>query len=81
MDAIYRGTERQVQIMKEESTIQFYKGKMPRFFIKFDDLKTDPYDVIDLCIAKERSNGRRIFTYASNSMTGKVKDVTSKLIQ
>lgn len=77
---IYRGQDKQVQIMKEESPIQFIKGNLPRFFISIDDPDIDPYDVIDLCRADRIGKGRRNFTYAGTKYGGRVKDVTGKLV-
>ena len=76
---IYRGVDLQVQIMKEESPIQFLKNKLPRFFVVINDDDTDPFDVIDLCKADKIGKGRRNFTYAGKKYGGRVKDVTGKL--
>ncbi len=78
---IYRGVDYQVQVMKEESPIQFLKNNLPRFFIQITDEDIDPYDVIDLCKADRIGKGRRNFTYAGKKYGGRVKDVTGKLVQ
>lgn len=78
---IYRGVDFQVQVMKEESPIQFLKTNLPRFFIQITDEDIDPYDVIDLCKADRIGKGRRNFTYAGKKYGGRVKDVTGKLVQ
>ncbi|HQV77494.1 MAG TPA: DUF4377 domain-containing protein [Chitinophagales bacterium] len=78
---LYRGVDKQVQIMKEESPIQFAKNNIPRFFILIEDGDIDPYDVVDLCKADKIGKGRRNFTYAGVKYGGRVKDVTGKLIQ
>ncbi len=78
---VYRGVDKQVQVMKEESPIQFEKNKLPRFFIQLTDEDIDPYDVIDLCKADNIGAGRRNFTYAGQKYGGRVKDVTGKIMQ
>lgn len=75
----YRGTERFVNAMKPESEIQFKKGNLPRFFIKLENEKADPYDLINLCIGDVKKD-RRIFIFRSQKMTGKVRDVTDNFI-
>lgn len=78
---VYRGQDKQVQVMKEESVLQFDKNNLPRFFISIEDSDVDPYDVIDLCKADRIGKGRRNFTYAGTKYGGRVKDVTGKLMQ
>lgn len=77
---VYRGVDMQVQIMKEESPIQFLKNNLPRFFVVINDEDTDPFDIIDLCKADRIGKGRRNFTYAGKKYGGRVKDVTGKLV-
>ncbi|MEZ5054575.1 MAG: hypothetical protein R2807_07415 [Chitinophagales bacterium] len=78
---IYRGVDQQVQVMKEESPIQFEKNKLPRFFIQINDEDVDPYDIIDLCKADKIGAGRRNFTFSGKTYGGRVKDVTGKIMQ
>lgn len=78
---IYRGVDQQVQVMKEESPIQFEKNKLPRFFIQINDEDVDPYDIIDLCKADNIGAGRRNFTFSGKTYGGRVKDVTGKIMQ
>jgi hypothetical protein len=76
---IYRGTDEFVNAMKQESQIQFEKGNIPRIFIKLNSDKIDPYDIINLEVAKIKKD-RRTFIYRSQRLSGKVKDVTGNLI-